>query len=77
MLLIEVTDVRSGNKVQVTKSQHMNKFEWGRVMHVSWPIFSFPTQWCWLDDHQRRLRLLSGEGQVNMLGSGQVKKVKF
>ena len=28
--------------------------------------FSFPTQWCWLDDHQRRFRLIFGEGQVKV-----------
>ena len=34
--------------------------------------FLFPTQWYWLDDHQRRFRLLSGEGQVKIrLRSGQ------
>ena len=28
--------------------------------------FFSPTQWHWLDDHQRRFRLLSGEGQVKI-----------
>ena len=36
------------------------------------PNFSFPAQWNWLDNHQRRFRLNSGEGQVKIrLRSGQ------
>ena len=38
-------------------------------------FFSFPAQWYWLDDYQRRLRLLSGEGQVKVeLRSGKEDK---
>ena len=36
--------------------------------------FLFPNQWYWLQDHQRRFRLLSGEGQVKVrLRSGQIR----
>ena len=77
MLLIEVTDTWSGHRGQVTKGQHMNPILIGPRDACFMANFSFPTQWHWSNDYQRRFRLLSGEGQVDVrLRAGQ-KKVKF
>ena len=72
MLLIEVTNIRSSQRGQVTKVQHMDQIFIGPCDACFMTNFPFQTQWCWLDDHQRRLRLLSGEGKVKVrLRSGQ------
>ena len=71
--------MRSGHRGQITKGQHMKQILICLCVHACMSYacmfmakFSFPTQWNLLDDHQRRFRLLSGEGQVKI--RGQVKK---
>ena len=66
------TDIMSDPRGQVTKGQHMKPILIGPCDACFMVNFSFPTQWNWLDGHQRRLRLLSGEAQVKIrLRSGQ------
>ena len=67
MLLKEVADIMSGHGDKVTKGQHMNPILLGPCDACFTAIFSFPTQRCWLDDHQGRFRLLSDGGQVKAL----------
>ena len=72
MLLIEVTGIKSGHRGQVTKGQNMNQILIRPCDACFMANFSFPAQWCWLDDYQRRLRILSGKSQVKVrLRSGQ------
>ena len=66
MLLTKVTDTRSCHKGQVTKGQHMKPILLGPCDACLISNFSLSTQWCWLDNHRRRFRLLSGEGQVKV-----------
>ena len=49
MLLIEVTDIRSGHRGQVTKGQHMKPILIGPCDACFMVNFSFPTQWNWLE----------------------------
>ena len=69
-------DIRSGHRGQVTKGQLMKPILIGSCDACFMANFSFPTQWNWLDDDRRRLRLLSGEAQVNIrLRSGQKRSI--
>ena len=77
MLLTEVTDIRSGHRGQVTKGQHMNPFLIGPCDACFMVNFPFPTQWNWLDDHQRGFRLLSGQGQVKIRLRSGLKRSTF
>ena len=73
MFLIEITDIRSGHRGQVTKGQHMNPNSILPCDACFKANFSLPAQLHWLDDHQIRFRLLSGGVQVKTrLRSGQI-----
>ena len=58
---------RSGRRDQITEGQHINPILLGPGDAGFMANFSFPIDCaghCWLEDHQGRFRLLSGEDHV-------------